>query len=452
MTTGTQNSKITMFVGVVTGIVLFSIFAFLRAPVSIGIIVIIILYLINIRLGDHFFKVHKSIWFLLFAGLLINISTLFVDIYTYNFNIKHYIGSGNPIIIVAYICALNYFLSKNKNYAKYLLDFLVAIISILAVLSLGVFTYYTCLGQSFIMSDLIIYTIHSGGATIQSMVALTFPLSAVILLKKSSMKSFSINKVLLIILAIIIIFADLFINRSKVGYLIELMVLVYYSFVFIRKYSYQDGKLYLRRILVTISVSALSLGIIFGSAFHFSSIFNARVSQMFSEISIASKNDNISTYNKLAQTSTGLRYMYYSSSVKLFKQYPEVFVFGCGYTTHISNPTDCSRLLIKNNDKLSSDVTVVKDGIEAHNEFINYTFKGGVLAGISLLMFFILLLYESKHIDQYYRNFFRIFVLAFVIGCLFDYFITVQIMVALFSTILGIFLSIGNSDKQIKCD
>lgn len=76
-----------------------------------------------------------------------------------------------------------------------------------------------------------------------------------------------------------------------------------------------------------------------------------------------------------------------------------------------------------------------------HNEFINYTFKGGILAGLSLLIFFIMLLYEARGLDYRDKVYFRVLIIAMFIGCLFDYFFTVQILVILFSTLLAIFFA-----------
>ena len=370
---------------------------------------------------------------------------------THHAHLSLFFGFSNPLISVLYIYSLVYFLSKNKKYNVYLINLYVSLASILAVLSLGVFLYKMFEGQEFIINDL--YAMHSGGSVIQSIVALTFPLSAVIMVIKALKSERKILRVCLILLAFIIIFTDLFINRSKVGYLIEIMVLIYYSCVLVRKYSYKNDVLSVRRVLATIILSMVSLVIIFGVTFQYSTILKTRVTSMISNVDMFFKTPFDGKDRRyLSTTSTGLRLMYYSSSVKVFEQYPSVFLFGCVYKTNILNPTDCTKLLIKNNKKLNNDRSMVHNGIEAHNEFINYTLKGGILAGSSLFIFLVLLLYEARYLDRNYRNCLRIFVLAFFIGCTFDFFMTTQMMVATFATLLGVFLSMSKSHRKLSND
>jgi O-antigen ligase len=82
-----------------------------------------------------------------------------------------------------------------------------------------------------------------------------------------------------------------------------------------------------------------------------------------------------------------------------------------------------------------------------HDEFINYVFRGGIVAGASLLMFFVLLFYESKKLKTEDKICMRVLLIAILAGCTFDYFMTTQMLVALFATLLSIFLS-----KQITCE
>ncbi len=52
-----------------------------------------------------------------------------------------------------------------------------------------------------------------------------------------------------------------------------------------------------------------------------------------------------------------------------------------------------------------------------------------------------MLLYEARGLDYRDKVYFRVLIIAMFIGCLFDYFFTVQILVILFSTLLAIFFA-----------
>ncbi|MDE4976377.1 hypothetical protein NAI43_11960, partial [Francisella tularensis subsp. holarctica] len=75
-----------------------------------------------------------------------------------------------------------------------------------------------------------------GGSTIQSIVAITIPFAALFIVGKSIKKQSKILKLVMIFVVILIVFIDLFVNRSNEGYLIEFVVLIYYFFVIIKHY------------------------------------------------------------------------------------------------------------------------------------------------------------------------------------------------------------------------
>ncbi|KYW82524.1 hypothetical protein AUF42_08605 [Francisella hispaniensis FSC454] len=52
-----------------------------------------------------------------------------------------------------------------------------------------------------------------------------------------------------------------------------------------------------------------------------------------------------------------------------------------------------------------------------------------------------MLLFEARGLDNNDKVYFRVLIIAMFIGCLFDYFFTVQILVILFSTLLAIFFA-----------
>ncbi len=423
-------------------VMFFSIFLFLRVAISICIVLIIVMCVLSKRPLLKGLKDYPSLCFLLVAGIFINVSMLYLMILNHTFYGKELLSFSNPILIALYIYCLNYFLSQNKKYGKYLVNLLICIVSIMSIAALIIFLYKSFDGKSFILSDL--YKGINGGSIIQSIVALIFPLSAVIFTTNAIKLSNIKLKLLLFSLAIIIFFTDLFINKSKAGYIIEFVILIYYSIALIRKNIYKDGILNIKRgLLVTLSSIAF-ISVLLGVTYKNSKVFNIRTTQMISDINtflVKSGNNE----QKLSKKSTGLRLMYYYSAIKTLKEYPKVFLFGCGYATGILGVEQCTSELIENNLKLRSDDYIVNSGIMPHNEFINYIFKGGILSGICLLLFFISLFYEAKYLERNYKNYLRILIVAYFIGCSVSYLITLQISVALIATLIAIFIS------QLRC-
>ena len=62
-------------------------------------------------------------------------------------------------------------------------------------------------------------------------------------------------------------------------------------------------------------------------------------------------------------------------------------------------------------------------------------------------MFFIMLLYEAKNLTYHNMVFMRLLVIGFIIGSLFEYFISSQMSVILFTTLLVIFLTNPQTTK-----
>jgi hypothetical protein len=421
-------------------LILLSIFVFARAIISIGTALIIISYLFSTKGSSSFLSSHKAFIPLLIAGILISINLTYLMVVNHNLNLKDIFGFSNPLFIVLYICALYFFLSKDEKYANYLLNVFLCVVGVFAIVFTTIFIYKNIHGIGFIISDL--YTGKSGGGYIQSMVGLTFPLSAVIILVKSINTKYKISRVLLILVALVIMFADIFVNRGKIGYFIELSVLFYYSFIFVKKFSYSDGKLHIIKSLLAMFSSIIFILMLFGLAYNYSTTFNARMSDMNKSISsyVTSK-PSMANSQYLWSTSTGQRFMYYSTSLKIFKEYPSVFLFGCGYKEGIKDITECSRILIKKSSKLKNDNYVVQTGVEPHNEFINYVFKAGIGASICLVMFFIMLFRDARNLSYHNMVFLRLLVIGFVIGSLFEYFISSQMSVVIFATLIAIFLA-----------
>ncbi|AJI74942.1 O-antigen ligase like membrane family protein [Francisella philomiragia subsp. philomiragia ATCC 25015] len=417
-----------------------SIFFFARFFISVGFILIIFFSFFN----KEVFKVlknNKSLQFLLLSAIMINIGMIYASFASGSLDVKSILGFSNPIFIFLYICSASYFLSKNTKYANYLLNFYIAIIVIFSLYAL--FRYV--LHANFVVSQ--IYFGIYGGSVIQSIVALTFPFSAVVIIGKAIRMSNLLLKILMFAAGLLVIFIDLFVNRSKAGYVIEFVVFIYYSFIALKYFSFKNNKLCIKRLVTILTCCIVIISIIFGTVYKFSSVFNYRLQTSVEESQVFFNQDYDNTdARKQYETSTGLRLLYYSSSFKVLREYPKLYILGCPYLTSTTDVIECTKVLINKNQRLRDDPRVVNDGIMAHDEFINYVFRAGIVAGVSLLLCFVAFFVEARWLDYRNRVYFRILILAMFIGCLFDYFFTTQIMVILFANLTAIFLA------QRKCE
>ncbi|QIW09864.1 hypothetical protein [Francisella sp. LA112445] len=418
-----------------------SIWLWARFIISVGVIAIIILFLFS-RNGFTISKVKRalkqnpSFIFFIFAGILYSANCIYLAIINHEIhNIRLLFVFANPLVLSLYTLALSHLLSKNKKYSEYLLNIFCIIVSVIAILAFTYFIYYKLNGRSFLIRNFYTNLDHAGQS--QDIVALCFPLASVLLFSKVLDIKHFIYKVIIVILALIIIFSDLFLNQSKIGYLIELTVLIYYSFFLIRKFSYKNNKVIFRNLTIASVIAILTLGGGLYTTYKTSEIFHQRVSSGIHGFDkFFNKKDN----NALIDGSVEVRLIYYTNSIKIFYEYPKIFIFGCPLIKKTINPWLCSQKIIAEHPRIKEDMDRLKQ-IPPHNEFINYTYQSGILASLSLLAFLILLFRESRNIKSEYHISMRCLIMAFFIGCCFEFFITRQTNVATFFTLLGIFLS-----------
>ncbi|EDZ90661.1 O-antigen ligase family protein [Francisella tularensis] len=430
-------------VALVAGIIIFaSVFLFARALISIAFYTIIILFFIN---SDFYFDKSRfqryiPLLFLLAAGVIINGAYLYgYIVYGQTITFNQLVAYANPIIIVIYTYSLCYFLSQNKNLGDYLLWAYLVVTVLLSLLCFIKFLYNSNIN----LID--VYGSYGSGTDVQGVIAFTFPFVSVCILNLALRASKIKNRIFFLLCALLVIFTDLFINTSKIGYIVEIFVLVYYAFAFIKLYSFKDGYFKIKKMLIMILLSLLALTFIFCFAYQKSPIFHTKTAEFVKsfEILYQSKKDSDKTAKSLfEQPSTGIRMIYYISSVEIFKEYPSVFLWGCSFTGNTSDLNKCTQYLIKNSQQLQANPMVIKNHpLEPHNEFINYAFKGGVFSAFCLLMFFISLFYSTKNFPFQDRFGLRVLILGYFVASLTGYYLSTQYEVSIFFTLIAIFLS-----------
>ncbi|MFV9972407.1 MAG: O-antigen ligase family protein [Francisella endosymbiont of Hyalomma asiaticum] len=428
----------------VAGIVIFaSVFLFARALISIAFFTIIILFFVNrdFSFDKSKFQRYMPLLFLLAAGVVINAAYLYgYAVYGQSITHNELVAYANPVVIVIYTYSLGYFLSQNKKLADYLLSSYLTVTVLFSLLCFIKFLYSSNI-------DLIdVYGTFGHGPDVQGVIAFTFPFVSVCFLNLALKSSKIRNKLIFLLSVLLVIFTDLFINTSKVGYIVEVFVLVYYAFVFIKIYSVQTNTntLSIKKMLIMTFLSLLALTFIFSFAYQKSQIFHDKTSEFTKSIARIFESNGYSKIERrnLEQQSTGLRMIYYISSIGIFKKYHNVFMWGCSFTGNTPNLNYCTQNLVENNQQLQANPMVIKNQpVEPHNEFINYIFKGGIFSALCLLMFFISLFFITKNFPLQDRFGVRVFILGYFIASLTGYYLSTQYEVSMFFTLLAILLS-----------
>lgn len=438
-------SKIVLIAGVA---IFASVFLFARAVISISFILIIILFLVNrdFSLERSKLKHYTPLLFLLLSGIVITASYFYAFLIgDQSISINDFISYSNPIIIVLYTCSLSYFLSKNKNFSNYLIW---AYLVISVVFSLFCLIKFLCYPNI----DLVgVYGSFGRGGDVQGVIGFTFPFVSVCLINLAIQSKKIISKVIFACSALLVIFVDLSINTSKIGYIVETFVFFYYAFIFTKTYSIKNNKISIRKILINVLLAFTIAIAMLGGFLKESTIFHTKVEDVMvslEEVFGSAKLINKTT-DVLETKSTGLRMIYYTSSVKIFEEYPSVFLLGCSLSGNTASLDYCTESLIKNSQKLQNDAMVIKNApIEPHNVFLTYTFKGGVFAGLCVLIFFLTMIYNTKYFMFGDRFSLSVLVLAYFIASCTGYYMSTQYEVITFFTLFGAFLSRADMKKK----
>ncbi|GAB4222362.1 MAG: O-antigen ligase family protein [Francisella sp.] len=441
-------TKLSLIFGVV---IFISVFLLARALISIAFISIIVLFFINLIINRDFsfselkLKRYTPLLFLLLAGVVINSGYLYnYIVYGNAIPLKTVFSISNPIIIVIYTFSLCYFLSQDKKSADYLLYVYLLLAVMFSLLCFVLFCLIKFLYNNSILDvtnsglrgDL--YDIF-GNSDLQGIISFTFPLVSLYFLNLVFKANYIKKRFYYLLFFILVIFTGLFINSGKIGYINFLVLFVYCIFIILKRIGV-NGNIWNVTIILLLSL-IVSLFLLYKT----SGIFHLQVSEFFNSVENfydAKKETKEAATRILYKTSTGQRIIYYTSSLEIFKEYPIIFFGGCSFSGNSYDVVDCAQELINSSKALQDNPMVIKDApLMPHNEFINYTFKGGITASIFLLIFFIYLFYITKYLPNHYRLEGRLLILFYFIASIFDYFLTLQYDVIVFFTLLALFLS-----------
>ncbi len=352
------------------------------ALTSIFAICLLLLFIIS---GDYCAKFSLIKRFYIWPAIALIILALISCLYStlpFNESIA-WVGKFYKLLIVwviAYVCYKN-----PEIINKLLLAFFIGVI--LNVIAIFVNYYFLSPENAIVFSGPTFPAAQSHFVT-----GFIFAVAAFMLFSMALTTHSKKQRILFLILGIIIICAELGLNTSRTGYLIEFSVL---AVGFFMKFRWKG---LIAAIVIVPSV--------FAAFYHFSPNFKMRVDE--------AHNSTISYYNGTnTDTSAGIRLSFYHTALGIFEQKPQRIFYGCG----TGEQTQCSTHFI-NSEIPSHDKKYYRVINNPHNQYIYFAMQSGIWA----LAIFIFLLLASfcyaKDMPMMMRNNTRILIIAFAIGCL----------------------------------
>ena len=198
-------------------------------------------------------------------------------------------------------------------------------------------------------------------------------------------------KILCIVVGLITICAELGINTSRTGYLIELSILIVGFFI---KFRFKG-----------LVAAIIILPTIFITFYQISPNFKIRTNQAYY--------DTMGYFSGTAtQGSAGIRLGFYNTTVGIFIYDPWRLLYGCGTGTQ----EQCSQEFIEKeiappNKKYYQAIN------NPHNQYAYFALQSGIWALGVFVFWLIALFYYAKELPIVMRNNARILLIAFTIGC-----------------------------------
>ncbi|MED7819240.1 MULTISPECIES: O-antigen ligase family protein [unclassified Francisella] len=415
----------------------------LQAFISIGWVGVIATYLLNKDFSLIDFKKNKFFWPLLGMGILICFNLIYLMVVNKTgLYFKDLIYFANPMILLIFLYGSSHMLSKNIRYANYLLYTLAFIVVSIATFRFLLFFVYLLDGQNYVIQNM------DEIAGQQFIFAILLPFCAFFLAVKALdvSKNKIVFRVIAFIIVSILIFTTLFINTSKMGYIIGAVAFIYYFILLIKKVV-KYNQLNIKKVLLILLISFGVLLTAFTTVYKDSNVLRDRITPMVTNLNdFFSNNYSTSQRNELENTSTGIRLLFYTTSVIVLKSDLKVFLLGCPIAEHTIDFGKCVEQVVQKSPNIQKSNRVFSNLSDMpydhpHDDFLYYTFKAGILAGALEILFFIFLFYGSKKLDQYDSSCMRVLLLGFLVLCLFDRGMSYQSFTATIFSILSIYIA-----------
>lgn len=201
-------------------------------------------------------------------------------------------------------------------------------------------------------------------------------------------------KILLSLLGLVTICAELGLNASRTGYIIEFAIVVVGFFM---KFRYKG-----------LIAAIIAVPMIFVTFYHFSPIFKTRVDQAYvNTVSYYAGNNT--------NTSAGVRLGFYHTALSMFAHDPVRLLYGYGTGAQRQSSEHFIDQNITTQDHKFYQVIN-----NPHNQYIYFLMQSGIWALGLFVWLLAALFYYAKDLPVMIKNNARILVIAIAIGCFFN--------------------------------
>ena len=237
--------------------------------------------------------------------------------------------------------------------------------------------------------------------------------------------SSKIEKIVFLFLAILMLI-DIFLVRSRTGYLISLLILFIWIFIFAKKFY--RNKIFLFGIIFIVTIFVLNIS--------FNTNFKNRVNQAFSNIVYALNNKDYTS-------SLGIRIGLNIASFNLLTDSPKNFILGLGMG---DSQKKFKEYINKN--FISKNRNILVKYQHVHNQFFQTWIDGGILA----LLLYILIFFALYKLNlTYYQKFiFLSFLVVFLVFSISGIIFLRVIIISIFSLCVGLLLAMDKENCKIK--
>lgn len=346
---------------------------------------VVCLLLLFIVSGDYYAKFSLIKRFYIWPSIALILLVLISSLYsTLPFN--EAIGWVSKLYKLLIVWVIAYVCYKNpKIINKLLLAFFIGVM--LNVIAIFVNYYFLTPDNAIVFSGATFPAAQSHFVT-----GFIFAVAAFVLFSMALGTKNKKQRILFLVLSLIIICAELGLNTSRTGYLIEFSVL---TVGFFMKFRWKG--------LIAGIVIIPSVFVIF---YHLSPNFKMRVDEAYYS--------TISYYNGTnTDTSAGIRLGFYHTALGIFEHKPQRILYGCGTGAQ----TQCSTHFI-NSEIPSTDKKYYRIINNPHNQYIYFAMQSGIWALFIFIFLLIATFYYAKDMPVIMCNNARILIIAFTIGCL----------------------------------
>lgn len=199
----------------------------------------------------------------------------------------------------------------------------------------------------------------------------------------------------ILLLGVIVLIAEVGINSSRTGYVIEFCVIVY---GFLHRYGIKG---FFIGIFTAVGVMLI--------AYHLSGTFKVRVNQAYGNVSAFYQGAAVNT-------SAGLRLGWGALAFKTYHRDPKILLTGCGTGALKS----CTQATLDKEVNVSPQMKL-KEGFEnPHNQYIYFLTQSGLLA-LGLFLFVLLnAFFKAGRLTAPQNVNLKILLITFSVGCLFN--------------------------------